>query len=72
MVIMGSVVLGIIVFGLVGYFLLMYIEGNYSVSSSEIIKEGEVVDSQGRIVERYYYIKTTYESGRIKITKKSV
>jgi hypothetical protein len=69
---MESVVLGIIVFGLAGYFMLMYLEGNYSVRSSEIIKEGEVVDSKDRIVQRYYYIKTTYESGRIKITKKSV
>jgi hypothetical protein len=72
MVIMGSVVLGIFVFGLVGYFMLMYLEGNYSVRSSEIIKEGEVVDSKDRIIQRYYYIKTTYDSGRIKITKKSV
>jgi hypothetical protein len=69
---MESVILGIIVFGLAGYFMLMYLEGNYSVRSSEIIKEGEVVDSKDRIVQRYYYIKTTYESGRIKITKKSV
>jgi hypothetical protein len=69
---MESVVLGIVVFGLAVYFLLMYVGGHYSVESSEIMTEGDVIDSKGRVIERYYYIKTTYQNGRIKISKKTV
>jgi hypothetical protein len=51
-----------------GIYLLRYLDGYYTITSSEILKEGNIT-SKGTVIGQYYIIKTTYSNNRIKITK---
>lgn len=58
----------IIALFIIGIYLLRYLDGYYTITSSEIIEKGNLL-RDGRIIGQYYVIKTTYQNGKITITK---
>ena len=61
--------IGIII--ILGYFMIKYLDGDFTILSEEIIAEGNLVDSDNIKVGYYYTIKRAYQSGRIKIIRKT-
>lgn len=63
------IMIGIIV--ALGYFGIKYLDGDFTIVSEDIIAEGNLVDSDKTVVGHYYTIQRTYQSGRIKIIRKT-
>ncbi len=55
-----------------GYLLFRLFTGDFTIENTEVIKSGKVVNTAGQMVGYFYHIKTTYKSGRIKITEKEL
>ena len=56
---------------ILGILILKYLNGSFTYKD-EIIKEGIVENSVGRIKGYFYIIQRTYESGKIKIFKQDI
>jgi hypothetical protein len=55
-----------------GYLLFRLFTGDFTIENTEVIKSEKVVNTTGQMVGYFYHIKTTYKSGRIKITEKEL
>lgn len=65
------IVLGVVVVGI--YFLFRFFSGDLTIESTEIVRQGNITRyGTGTVIGYYYHIKTTYKSGRIKITEKEL
>lgn len=53
---------------IITFYMLRYLDGYYTINSSEIIEKGNLTKN-GKIIGQYYIIKTIYENNRIIITK---
>lgn len=63
--------IGIVI--ILGYFGLRYLDGDFTILSEEIIEKGDIKSvSRNIITGQYYNIKRTYQSGRIKIIRKTL
>lgn len=57
----------VIVILIVIRYIIKYFNGDYTIVSSEILREGERHDEFNNTIGWYYDVKITYQSGRIKI-----
>lgn len=51
---------------IIAVYLLRYLDGYYTIISTEIIKEGNIIE-YGKKIGEYYVIKTIYQNNRITI-----
>lgn len=62
---------GIVIVVIFGYFMLKYLDGDFTVVDEAIIEQGNLLE-KGVRVGKYYIIKKTYQNGKIKIFRKEV
>lgn len=46
---------------------IRYLDGDFTVEKSEIVREGRIINEYKENIGYYYDIKVTYRSGRIKV-----
>ena len=68
---MEGILIGVMVIILAIYFGTRYLDGDLSIQTEEIIKQGNIT-REGVVIGTYYEIKREYVSGRIKIYVKNL
>lgn len=55
-----------------GYLMLKYLDGDFTVISEDVIKEGAIKNKQGERTGTYFIIQRTYKSGKIKLINRDL